>query len=140
MKKVLSVSTAILLVFLVHGALAAQRTANRISPSAAQVPFVGCSGDGQAGPIEAPKTTNSNVRLDARAAARLALYKASIGPAVLAPRGWACFAVYGSSGSTLYVTPAQLRAADGVNPRHEEIPGPVVQASVVSGYGCQRCS
>jgi hypothetical protein len=111
----------------------AQSNASRSVARTAQVPFVGCASDGQAGPIQAPKNGNVDVRVDARTAARLALYKAGIGPGVFGPRGWSCFAVYGSSGATLYLTPAPVKSADGISAKREEITGPAIQASSISG-------
>src|SRR6266478_7512521 len=86
-----------------------------------RVPFVGCKSDGQVGPLEAPKSAEIEVRLDAKLARRLALYRAEIGPAVLGPRGWSCFGTYGSGGSTLFVTPEPLKPADMFNSKWEGI-------------------
>ncbi|HUA18015.1 MAG TPA: hypothetical protein VMB25_04665, partial [Bryobacteraceae bacterium] len=55
----------------------------------ARVPFVGCAADGQAGPVQAPKGHDREVRMGTRTAERLAYYK-DTGPGVLAPRGWHC--------------------------------------------------
>jgi len=71
----------------------------------APVPFVGCPSDGQQGPQRAPRS-GAVPRLPAAAAARLAYY--SMGElGVLAPRGWHCFALSGSNGSILFVTPTR---------------------------------
>jgi len=74
-----------------------------------EVPFVGCPGDGQTGPVAAPTGRAQRVKLEASTASQLAFYEAS-GPSgslsVLAPRGWSCFYRYGSSGSFLVVAPA----------------------------------
>jgi hypothetical protein len=74
------------------------------------VPFVGCAGDGQTGAIEAP-AAGATPRLDAATAEQLAYY-ASEDLAVLAPRGWHCFELYGSDGALLIVTPERHRAND----------------------------
>ncbi|MDO9336920.1 MAG: hypothetical protein Q7T61_11015 [Caulobacter sp.] len=77
-------------------------------PAAAQdrapVPFVGCASDGQMGPVEAPDGKGQSPTAPAAVAGRLAYY-ASGDLAVLAPRGWHCFGLYGSNGAGLYVTP-----------------------------------
>jgi hypothetical protein len=75
--------------------------------SAAQrVPFVGCRSDGQLGPVAAPKGSPKAVNVDAALASQLAYYQAKDAVGVLAPRGWACFYFYGSSGSALIVAPS----------------------------------
>ncbi|HEX3940608.1 MAG TPA: hypothetical protein VHX11_03910 [Acidobacteriaceae bacterium] len=60
------------------------------------------------------------------AARRLAYYKAENGVGVLAPRGWYCFSVYGSSGSSLFVSPESIDIAKG-------FAGPAIQISVADG-------
>ena len=77
-----------------------------------RVPFVGCSADGQTGPVPAPKGINKVVQIDASAAQKLAYYKDQYTLGVLAPRGWYCFGMYGSSGSTLFVTPQPIKTND----------------------------
>jgi hypothetical protein len=75
------------------------------------VPEVGCPQDGQAGPVPAPQLTKAvAVTILADAADQLAYYTAKEGNngGILAPRGWSCFGTYGSSGSSLYVTPAPI--------------------------------
>jgi hypothetical protein len=74
--------------------------------AAEQVPFVGCAGDGQTGPVAAPKGVPKAVDVDAAAARQLAFYQAKDSFGVLAPRGWKCFYFYGSSGATLLVAPS----------------------------------
>ena len=76
-----------------------------------QVPFVGCASDGQAGPVAAPKGAPKSVAIDAAAARQLAYYQAQDSFGVLAPRGWNCLYIYGSSGSTLAVSPTALNRA-----------------------------
>jgi hypothetical protein len=92
------------------------------------VPFVGCPSDGQLGPIAAPKGAAKTVNVDAATAAQLAYYQAKDSFGVLAPRGWKCFYVYGSSGASLAVAPSgNLQdAASGLS-------GPAVVESVSSG-------
>ncbi|MGD1036454.1 MAG: hypothetical protein ABR878_04520 [Roseiarcus sp.] len=74
--------------------------------AAEQVPFVGCAGDGQTGPVAAPAGAPKTVAIDAAAARQLAFYQAKDSFGVLAPRGWKCFYFYGSSGATLIVAPS----------------------------------
>lgn len=74
--------------------------------AAEQVPFVGCAGDGQTGPVAAPKGVPKAVDIDAAAARQLAFYQAQDSFGVLAPRGWKCFYFYGSSGATLVIAPS----------------------------------
>jgi hypothetical protein len=71
-----------------------------------QVPFVGCASDGQLGPVAAPKGDAMAVNVDAALASRLAFYQAQDSFGVLAPRGWNCFYLYGSSGASLLVAPS----------------------------------
>src|SRR5690242_4609879 len=71
------------------------------------VPFVGCAGDGQMGPIAAPRGVNKAFAIDRHAAAQLAFYQAAPFKGVLAPRGWHCFFWYGSNGETLIVAPTR---------------------------------
>ena len=70
------------------------------------VPFVGCAGDGQTGPVAAPKGAPKAVAIDAAAASGLAYYATGQDLGAFAPRGWKCFFVYGSSGAILAIAPA----------------------------------
>jgi hypothetical protein len=100
------------------------------APPTPKVPFVGCASDGQTGPQPAPKKPTSMPRVTGSEASKLAYYESSA-LGVLAPRGWHCFGLYGSSGSILIVTPE----------KHEEdlfkpgpgLRGPAVQLSVSFG-------
>jgi hypothetical protein len=80
--------------------------------SPTRIPFVGCKSDGQTGPFEAPKGESRVVAINAEAANRFAYYKSAQTLGVLAPRGWYCFGTYGSSGSTLYVSPEPINSAN----------------------------
>ena len=73
-----------------------------------RVPFVGCKSGGQVGPEPAPHGAGKTVRIDAGTAQKLAYYQAGNPPGVLAPRGWYCFGLYGSGGSTLLVSPEPI--------------------------------
>lgn len=68
------------------------------------VPFVGCPGNGQTGPVDASETTGAAPRLAGDVTSRLAYYAfRSVG--VLAPRSWRCFGLYGSDADILFGTP-----------------------------------
>jgi hypothetical protein len=101
-----------------------------------RVPFVSCKSDGQAGPVEAPKEVEKVIRIDPRAAEKLAYYESAVGPGVLAPRGWFCFGVYGSGGSTFFVKPESI---DENNPFPlTDITGKVVKIDSTWGEGSGR--
>jgi hypothetical protein len=77
----------------------------------AEVPTMGCPQDGQVGPLEAPTLQGSaRVIISSGFQSSLTLYSANedLASGVLGPRGWDCFGTYGSSGSTLYITPRRL--------------------------------
>lgn len=77
-----------------------------VPASAEPVPFVRCDADGQTGPIEGPDR-GETPDVERSAAQRLAYYRShSLG--VLAPRGWSCFSLYGSSGVVLVVAERSL--------------------------------
>ncbi len=69
--------------------------------------------------------------IPASAGARLAYY-ASTDLGVLAPRGWHCFALYGSDGATLVVTPELHDATDLVRPE-TKLTGPAIVLSRMLG-------
>jgi hypothetical protein len=78
---------------------------------AVDVAAVGCPQDGQVGPEDAPALPKTvRVTVPRIAGPRLAYYSAteSPGTGVLGPRGWECFAVYGSNGSQLFVVPEKM--------------------------------
>jgi len=72
------------------------------------VPFVGCPADGQSGPIEAPKGQARPVFLRDVPAGAIAYYKGEQAPGLFAPAGWHCRVWYGSSGSSVLVTPTPI--------------------------------
>ena len=90
------------------------------------VPFVGCPSDGQVGPVEAPTGTTVSVTTTPEAAQLLAYYKASGDYGALAPRGWHCFRIYGSSGGSLFVTPEPIDASRAFSIHGGELAGPAV--------------
>lgn len=69
----------------------------------AEVPAVGCETDGQQGRQPAPDEIKPHAA-PAAVAGDLAWYE-SQEMGVLAPRGWHCFALSGSNGGALFVTP-----------------------------------
>ena len=77
------------------------------------LPFVGCESGEMAGPpSEPPTSAGADVPSDAKTAGRLALYKTKNSPAVLGPRGWACYGSAGTSGASLSVVPVPLDPPD----------------------------
>ncbi len=106
---------------------------NRTNDSVARIPFVGCPSDGQQGPVEAPSGQDGAISVSKEAAHRVAYYKAEEGVGVLAPRGWHCFGVYGSSGSSLYVSPDPINSAEVLSSSWRGFAGPVVQISLEYG-------
>jgi len=109
------------------------------SPSAragntrALVSFVGCASDGQVGSLKAPSGRSKTMAIPAAAAQRVAYYKAEQGFGVLAPKGWHCFGAYGSNGSSLYVSPDPINAAELFSTTWKGFRGPVIQISSVNG-------
>ncbi|MBV9635193.1 MAG: hypothetical protein JO163_13115 [Methylobacteriaceae bacterium] len=72
----------------------------------ASVPGVGCPADGQLGPIPPPKLPAAiKILAPAGQEDRLAYYKSDQSDGVVAPKGWKCFAWYGSDGDILAVAP-----------------------------------
>jgi hypothetical protein len=80
---------------------------------AADVPFVGCPTTGQQG-AEAPRT-GRRLTVEGKAASGLAIYQGAYGSTVLAPRGWSCLEVIGSSGSTILVNPQPIPYDDEIH-------------------------
>jgi hypothetical protein len=104
------------------------------APHSVRIPFVGCEADGQTGPIAAPRGQSIEMALPENAAQELAYYKAAPTPiGVLAPRGWHCFATYGSSGETLYVSPDSFRPDAPFSRNWKGFAGPAIQLSISDG-------
>ena len=76
------------------------------------VPFVGCPADGQVGPIAPPSGPSQVVRLDRATALQLAYFKGENARGVFAPRGWHCQVKYGSSGSSIVVSPVKINSGN----------------------------
>lgn len=98
-----------------------------------RVPFVGCRSDGQVGPLRAPAGHRVAADVSPALAERLAFYKAEDGWGVLAPRGWHCFATYGSAGVNLYVTPESIDSASLFTDRWRGFSGQVIQITYEYG-------
>jgi hypothetical protein len=97
------------------------------------VPFVGCKSDGQLGPVNALSERSNNTAVPDDAAQHLAYYKAKEGVGVLAPKGWHCFGTYGSSGTTLYVSPDPINSAGVLPSSWKGFAGLAVQVSLEYG-------
>jgi hypothetical protein len=99
------------------------------------VPTVACPQDGQIGPQDAPVLPKTvRVVVPEGTATSLAYYSAYEGlvTGVLAPRGWDCFGLDGSSGTTLYVVPH--RVAGDIIGRFDKVKdGPAVIRSFANG-------
>lgn len=103
------------------------------APTAATVPFVGCESDGQVGPLEAPSGKSVMLPIAPSTANRLAYYRAESGFGILGPRGWKCFGVYGSGGSTLFVSPQESNGPRLFVEASTRFSGPVVAISFSNG-------
>lgn len=94
-----------------------------------RIQSVGCKSDGQLGPVDPPAVSSVMIDIPPAAAKRLAYYQARSGPGVLAPRDWFCFGTYGSSGETLYVSPAAIQSSDLFSSQWNGFPGPTIAIS-----------
>jgi hypothetical protein len=104
-----------------HNALAQAQT----QATDSSVPFVGCKSGGQVGSLDAPKGNAKKLAIRAEAGNRLAYYQAENGFGVLAPRGWYCYSIYGSSGSSLSVAPEPING--------KAVSGPGIQITIRFG-------
>jgi len=128
---VLSGATAFLFVMGPTGVRAADVNDN--ARSERSVPFVGCPSDGQVGYLGPPEGKGVTFWLTKEEADGLAFYKAEMGPGVLAPRKWHCFGEYGSSGSTLFVTPQHIDRSAVFSAEPRAFTGPVVALASMDG-------
>lgn len=103
------------------------------NPADPQVPFVGCPAYGQSGPADAPTGTSKTVPVVPEAAARLAYYQAEGGIGVLAPRGWHCFATYGSDGTSLFVSPDPIDGSLAFSEQWQGFSNSAIQVSEIDG-------
>lgn len=86
-----------------------------LSQAQSTIPFVGCPSDGQTGPLAPPPGAPLKLNIPPADAQKLAYYSSENGPNVLGPRGWHCFATYGSNGSSLYLSPDPITTQDFFN-------------------------
>ncbi len=108
--------------------LFAQAAAVAVNPNRAEVPvpFIGCVSYGQTEFLEAPKGTSKSVPISPDDAQKLAYYASADGIGILAPRGWFCEGVSGSSGPALFVSPKPIkRGLTG----QEGFEGPAIEIS-----------
>ena len=115
-------------------ASAIERTSLR--QEATIVPFVGCKSDGQLGPEDAPTGKSVRVPIATEVAQHLAYYKSKRSLPVLAPRGWHCFGTYGSSGTTLYVSPQVIDRSQVFSTSWSGFTGPAVEVDPLHGLRC----
>ena len=99
------------------------------------VPFRGCPADGQAGPQEAPVGAPVRVAISATAAVRLAYYNLGPGTGVLAPRGWHCIGLYGSSGVGLVVSAQPINGDNFFSKDMAELRGPLIVLDYLDSSG-----
>lgn len=95
---------------------------------------IGCPSEGQMGPQPAPssKITLSMPIADS-VAKQLAYYyhdEKRLSSGVLAPRGWHCLMIYGSSGEYLIITPQSFAFPTDQN---SSIPGPGIELAISLG-------
>ncbi|MBS1821453.1 MAG: hypothetical protein JST61_05700 [Acidobacteria bacterium] len=98
-----------------------------------RVPYVGCKADGQAGPLDPPHGMEKTISAAPERAQQLSYYKAEQGFGVLGPRGWFCFEVYGSNGSSLYVSPAPINPDNLFSNKWSGFTGPVIELNSSDG-------
>ena len=122
------------LIFLLLGitACVAQKEAPA-EPELVSIPSIGCPADGQTGHLDAPENGSTEIHVPAETAAKLSVYTA-LGISVLAPRGWHCIGIYGSSGEAIIVTPEAMRPAEMFGDRRR-LTGPAVALNHVGGEG-----
>jgi hypothetical protein len=102
--------------------------AQAFAETAEAVAVVACPSDGQLGPTPPAVGGAGTPTLPVSAARRLAYY-VTAEMAVLAPRGWNCFGLSGSSGSSIVVTPEPYSPDEAMRGRLR-IGGPGVQLSL----------
>jgi len=130
MRNLLSFSVVALCAF---AATAQNSITTQTAKQTAQVPFVGCKSDGQVGQLPAPKGHTKTIAISPATAEHLAYYQTKYGLSVLAPRGWYCFGIYGSSGSSLFVSPTPLKSAMVFSDKWKGFDGPAIQLSDSDG-------
>jgi hypothetical protein len=83
--------------------------------------------------VEAPKGTTVSVTTTREAAEQLAYYESWPDYGALAPRGWHCFGVYGSSGAVLFMTPDPIDVSMVFPISRGKFAGPVVVLEHANG-------
>jgi hypothetical protein len=106
----LPVTAGIILALHAQSPLFAQTKGVAANPqgAAVSVPFIGCTSAGQTGMLEAPKGPSRSVPISPENAQALAYYTSADGIGLLAPRGWYCEGVSGSSAYALFLSPKPI--------------------------------
>jgi hypothetical protein len=102
----------------------------------ATVPLVGCKSDGMLGPQEPPPDGIIHLDLDRDIAKYMSYYTAQDEKGgALAPRGWYCFGIYGSSGASLFISPNPINQKLFFDPesKWKGFDGPIVLLSFTNG-------
>jgi hypothetical protein len=92
-----------------------------------RIPLIGCPSYGPTSLMSVPPGGEKAVWISASAAANLAYYKSEWNPGVVAPRGWKCIGMSGTSGVVLVVFPPEIKTDDLLSLARKEIVGPAVQ-------------
>jgi hypothetical protein len=103
--------------------------------TAVSVPFVGCASFGQTTILEAPEGKSRSLPISSRDAQALAYYRSADGIGVLAPRGWYCQGVSGSSGYALFLSPKPIRYGKS---GWEGLEGPVIEVNHLTSEASGR--
>ena len=101
------------------------------------VPFVGCKSEGMLGPQDAPTGKDPILAISAQVARRVAFYTAG-GKGVLAPRGWFCFNIYGSSGGILFVSPEPINPERFFSQDSKGFTGEIIELAFTWGESSGR--
>jgi hypothetical protein len=99
----------------------------------ASVPFVGCESSGQIGVAKTPTSGPMSLPVSQREAGALAYYEGAWGFGVLAPRGWHCVQVSGSSGYLLLVSLKPIEPTKVFAPAWNGLLGPAIDLEVSPG-------
>jgi hypothetical protein len=111
----------------------AQTTSVSSKLSPVTVPFIGCRSSGQIRILDAPTGTNRSVPISRRDALALAYYGSADGISVLAPRGWYCEGVSGSSGYALFLSPTPIDLSS-----NRWFTGPAIEVNHLTGDNSGR--
>lgn len=117
------IATVLLLfVFVTRGETQSKRPSARLLP----VRSIGCESSGQV-EREAPPEGTRLAAVSSPASRQLAYYRSAWGLGVLAPLGWHCFSIIGSSGETLYVSESPIDSKAFFSRPAWEPSGPVIR-------------